>query len=157
GLRAWAALDVPAPWIAPDEEVYGLLGKALWQHGSLSILGGPTPFYSFFTPLLAGLPLTALKLHTGYDLLRGLQALAMSLAAVPTYLWARTLVSRRSAFVAAALALATPALTYSGLVMTEVLFYPLLVLAAWAGAEAIARPSPRAQALLVAAVAAATA
>ena len=65
----------------------------------------------------------------------------MSLAAVPAYLWARSLVSRSWALAAAALAVAVPGLTYSGLVMTEVLFYPLLVLAAWAAAEAIARPS----------------
>src|SRR4029453_15164271 len=61
----------------------------------------------------------------------------------------RTFVSRRSAFVAAALTLATPVLAYSGLLMTEVLFYPLLVTAAWAGAEAIARPTRRNQVLLL--------
>jgi hypothetical protein len=157
GLRAWAALDVPVPWIAPDEMVYGLLGRGLYEHGSLDILGGPTPFYSFLTPVFVGLPLSVLDLGTGYDLLRGLQALAMSLAAVPVYVWGRTLVSRRSALVAAALTLAVPGLTYAGLLMTEVLFYPLLVLAAWAGAEAIARPTRRTQALLVLAVAAASA
>jgi hypothetical protein len=42
----------------------------------------------------------------------------MSLAAVPVYLWGRTLVSRRAAFAAAALTVATPVLAYSGLVMT---------------------------------------
>ena len=51
GLRAWAAVAVPVPWIAPDEMVYGLLGRGLYEHGSLDILGGPTPFYSFLTPL----------------------------------------------------------------------------------------------------------
>ena len=45
------------PWITPDEMVYGLLGRGLWQHGSLDILGGPTPFYSLLTPVFAGLPL----------------------------------------------------------------------------------------------------
>ena len=25
GLRVWAALEVPVPWIAPDEMVYGLV------------------------------------------------------------------------------------------------------------------------------------
>ncbi len=98
-----------------------------------------------------------LDLGTGYDLLQGLQALVMSLAAVPVYLWGRSLVSRRSALVAAALTVAAPGLTYAGFVMTEVLFYPLLVLAAWACAEAIARPSRRTHALLVVAVAAASA
>jgi hypothetical protein len=157
GLRAWAALEVPVPWIAPDEMVYGLLGRGLYEHASLDILGGPTPFYSFLTPALAGLPLSVFDLGTGYDLLQGLQALAMSLAAVPVYVWGRSLVSRRSAFIAAALTVAAPGLTYAGLVMTEVLFYPLLVLAAWASAEAIARPTRRTQALLVLAVAAASA
>jgi len=148
-FRAWAALEVPVPWIAPDEMVYGLLGRSFWLHGSLSILGGPTPYYSLLTPLLAGFPLSAFGLDTGYDVLHGLQAFVMSLAAVPVYLWARTLVSRRSAFAAAVLTLATPVLAYSGLVMTEVLFYPLLVVAAWSGAEAIARPSRRSQILLL--------
>ena len=75
----------------------------------------------------------------------------MSLAAVPVFLWARTLVPRWSALTAAALTLATPVLAYSGLVMTEVLFYPLLVTAAWAGAAAIARPTRANQILLLAA------
>lgn len=148
-FRAWAAVEVPVPWIAPDEMVYGLLGRSLWLHGSLSILGGPTPYYSLLTPLLAGFPLAAFGLGTGYDLLQGLQAFVMSLAAVPVYLWARTLVPRRSALTAAALTLATPVLAYSGLVMTEVLFYPLLVTAAWAGAAAIARPTRHNQLVLL--------
>src|SRR5439155_1451281 len=92
--------------------------------------------------------------NTGEEVER-LLAVGMSLAAGPVYLWGRSLVSRRSALVAAALTVAAPGLTYSGLVMTEVLFYPLLVLAAWAAAEAIARPTLRTQGLLVLAVAAA--
>lgn len=157
GLRSWAALEVPVPWIAPDEMVYGLLGESLYRTGSLDILGGPTPFYSLLTPAFAGLPLTLFGLDLGYDLLRGLQALAMSLAAVPVYLWGRSIVSGRGALVAAALTLAVPGLAYSGLVMTEVLFYPLFVLAAWAGAAAIAEPTGRRQAALVLAIAAAVA
>ena len=149
GLRAWAAVEVPVPWIAPDEMVYGLLGRDLWLHGSLAILGGPTPYYSLLTPLVAGFPLAAFGLGSGYDVLQGLQAFVMSLAAVPAYLWARQLVSRRGALAAAALTLATPVLAYSGLVMTEVLFYPLLAAAAWAGAEAIARPTRRSHLLLL--------
>ena len=44
------------------------------------------------TPLFAGFPLAAFGLDSGYDVLQVLQALAMSLAAVPVYLWARSLV-----------------------------------------------------------------
>jgi hypothetical protein len=157
GLRAWAAVDVPGPWIAPDEMVYGLLGRSLYLHGSLAVVGGATPFYSLLTPALAGLPPRVFGPATGHDVLQGLQALVMSLAAVPVYLWGRSLVPPRAALIAAALTLSVPGLAYAGLVMTEVLFYPLLVLAAWAIAESIARPSARVHALLVVAVTAAVA
>src|SRR5262245_39731524 len=132
--------------------VYGLLGRSLYLHGSLEILGGPTPFYSLLVPALVGFPLSAFGLATGLDVTQGLQAFVMSLAAVPVYLWGRSLVSRGWALVAAALTLAAPGLTYAGLLMSEALFYPLLVLAAWAGAQAIARPTRSSQALLVVAV-----
>jgi hypothetical protein len=151
-FRAWAAVSVPVPWIAPDEMVYGLLGRSLYLHGSLEILGGPTPFYSLLVPALVGFPLTAFGLTSGLDILQGLQAFVMSLAAVPVYLWAHSLVSRRWALVAAALTVAVPGLTYAGLLMSEVLFYPLFVLAAWAGAATIVRPTTPRQILLVVAI-----
>ena len=157
GLRAWAALEVPVPWIAPDEMIYGLVGQSLYRGGDLAVLGGPTPFYSFLSPAFVGLPLSLDDLGLGYDLLKVLQALVMSLAAVPVYLWGRSLLSKPNALVAATLTLAAPGLVYSGLVMTEVLFYPLLVLAAWATAAALTKPTRRRQALLVLAIAAAAA
>ena len=151
-LRAWAALAVPVPWIAPDEMTYGLIGQSLYRSGSLEILGGPTPYFSLVVPAFAGLPLSLGDLSLGYDLLKVAQALAMSLTAVPVYLWGRSLVGTRRALVAGVLTLAVPGLVYSGLVMTEVLFYPLLVLAAWATARAIERPTAAQQALLVGAI-----
>jgi hypothetical protein len=147
---------VPVPWIAPDEMTYGLIGESLYRSGSLDILGGPTPYFSALVPAFVGLPLSLGNLVLGYDLLKVLQALAMSLAAVPVFVWGRTLCGTRWALVAAALTLALPGLVYSGLVMTEVLFYPLLVLAGWATAQAIERPTLARQGLLVAAVVLAT-
>ena len=89
------------------------------------------------------LPLSVSDLAGGYSVLKVLQALVISLAAVPVYFWARSVVPRRWALVAAALTLALPGLAYSGLVMSEVEFYPALVLAAWAMAAAIASPTRR--------------
>ena len=153
GLRAWAALRVPVPWIAPDEMTYALIGQDLYRSGSLDILGGPTPYFSAVVPAFVGLPLRLGDLALGYDLLKVLQALTMSLTAIPVYLWGRSLAGARWAVVAAVLTLAIPGLVYSGLVMTEVLFYPLLVLAAWAAARAIQEPTTGRQLLLAAAIA----
>jgi hypothetical protein len=155
-LRWWAAEQIPTPWIAPDELLYGLLGRSLWEHGNLHLLGQPTRFFSLVSPALAGGPLRLGNLETGYDLLKGLQALAMSLAAVPVYLWGRAFLTRWGALVAAALTVAIPGLVYSGLIMTEVAFYPILVLAAWAIARALVRGTVGSQLIAVGAIALAT-
>src|SRR2546430_1409363 len=49
----------------------------------------------------------------------------------------------------AALTLAVPGLLYSGFLMTEVSFYPVFVLAAWAMASALAEPTLDRQAILL--------
>jgi hypothetical protein len=152
-VRGWAGTKVHGPWISPDETVYALLGQGLYRHGTLTILGGPTPFYSLVVPALVGPFLSLHDLELGYSLLKPFLALVMSLAAVPVYLWARSLAGRGWALVAAALTLAAPGLAYSGLVMSEVAFYPAMTLAAWAVARAIAVPSRRNLVLLTLAVA----
>ena len=92
-LRAWAGRGVPTPWITPDETIYGLLGRGLWDDGRLAILGGPTAYYSAVVPALAGLPLSLGDLVLGHSLLKAVQALVMSLAAIPVFLWGRSLMA----------------------------------------------------------------
>jgi hypothetical protein len=156
-LRFWAATRIPTPWIAPDELIYAELSRSLWEHGTLHLLGRPTSFFSFVYPALAGGPLSLGDGHLGYTLLKELQALVVSLTAIPVFLWGRTFVSTRLALLAAALAVAIPDLAYSGLILTDVALYPVLVLAAWASAAALARPTLARQVLLVAAIALAAA
>ncbi len=55
-LRIAASRSLEAPWIAPDEMIYGLLGRSLWETGQGTLLGEPAPFYGGY-PLLVGLPL----------------------------------------------------------------------------------------------------
>jgi hypothetical protein len=153
-VRAAAALAVPAPWIAPDEMIYGLLGRSLWEHGKLAILGGPTPFYSFLYPALVGLPLRVAGAHAGYDALKVVQAIVMCSTAVVVWAWARSLVRPVWALVAAGLTLLLPALSYSGMLMSDVLFLPLATLAAWLAARALEQPTRGRQAWLLVALAA---
>src|SRR5205085_228390 len=151
-LRFWAATRIPTPWIAPDELIYAELSRSLWEHGTLHLLGRPTSFFSFVYPSIAGGPLSVPNVHAGYTLLKAVQALLVSLTAVPVYLWGRSFVSTRWALAAAALALAIPDLAYSGLILTDVALYPVLVLAAWASAAALVRPTLARQGLLLAAI-----
>jgi hypothetical protein len=156
-LRFAGARGVVTPWIAPDEALYGLLGRTFWEQGRLGLLGGDVSFYSLVYPLLVGLPLALGDLELGYSLAKALQALVMSATAVPVYLWGRTLMRRRYALTAAALTVSLPGLAYAGLLMTEVAFYPAMALAAWSAARALERSTLARQGLLVAGVALAAA
>jgi hypothetical protein len=147
--RALAGLRVPTPWIAADEMIYAELGRSLWETGRLDILGQDAPFYSLLHPALIGLPLAVFDTALGYDVARVLEALVMSLAAVPVFAWGRRLMSERWALAAAALTLCIPGLAYSGLLMSETVFYPLVALAAWLAARALTEPTLRSQVLLV--------
>jgi hypothetical protein len=151
--RIWLGRSVPTPWISPDEVIYALLGRTLYSDGRLAILNAHSDFYSLVYPALIGPPLAWLGGGRGYAVAKGIGAVAMSLAAVPMYLWARSLVGARSAILVAGLTLALPALSYTGYLMTETVFYPLLALAAWLMARTIVEPTPRRQALLVGVVA----
>jgi hypothetical protein len=151
-VRSWAGLRVPSPWIAADEMIYAELGRSLWESGSLDVLGRDTAFYSLVHPALIGLPLAVLDTGAGYDAARVLQALAMSLTAVPVFLWGRRLMAEGWALVAAALTLTVPGLAYSGLLMTETVFYGAMTLAAWAMWRALVEPTPRSHALVLGAV-----
>jgi hypothetical protein len=154
-LRTWAGLRLPTPWIAPDELVYGMLARNLYDAGGWELLGEPVDLYSFLYPALLGVPLSLADVGDGYALAKAGQAVAMSLTAVPVYFWGRAVVGPRLALVAAAATLALPGLAYSGLLMTEVVFLPLATAAAWAAARALERPTLGRQAVLVAALLAA--
>jgi 4-amino-4-deoxy-L-arabinose transferase-like glycosyltransferase len=152
-LRFWAGTLVPTPWITPDEVIYGEHARTLYRMGAFEVLGRPQEFLSLVYPVLLGPFLALADVERGYHWVKLWQALVMSLTAVPVYFWARSLAGRAWALVAAALTLAIPGLAYSGLLMTEVAFYPAVVLAAFAMARALAAPTRANQALVVGGVA----
>lgn len=149
--RSLAGLRIDGLWIVPDEMIWAELGRSLWEDGALRVFG-ETQVFGLVYPALVGAPLTLAGLEAGYDALKVLQALVMSLAAVPVYLWSRRLAGSGWALAAAALTLAIPGLLYSGLVLSEVAFYPVMILVAWAMASALESPTRGRQALLVGAV-----
>ena len=155
-LRYAASRSFEAPWIAPDEMIYGLLGRSLWATGAGSLIGGDAPFYGGY-PLLVGLPLHALDAGAAVSAIQLGQAILMSLAAAAAWAWCRPLAGDTWALVAAALTACLPALAYSGLLMSEAAFLPAATLALWMAARALTRPSPGRQAALLATLGLATA
>jgi hypothetical protein len=152
-VRFALSRGVAAPWIAPDEQLYGMLGRSLVNGDGLRVLGGSVPFYSALYPLLVGLPFTWSDAAGAVTDVQALQALVMSLTAIPVFLWARPVAGPRWALVAAALTVLIPGLVYSGLFMSEALYYPAATVAAWALAECLRKPTLARQGLLLAAIA----
>lgn len=143
---------VDAPWIAPDEHLYGLLGRSLVHGDGLSILGGSVPYYSLLYPTFVGLLFLGHHVSGGVTAVQATQALVMSATAVPVFLWTRPIAGSRAALLAATLTILIPGLAYSGLLMSEALYYLVAVVAAWALAACLAQPSLRRQTLLLAAL-----
>ena len=150
-LRIAASKSLEAPWIAPDEMIYGLLGRSLWETGQGTLLGQPAPFYGGY-PLLVGLPLHALDVADAVVTIQVAQAVLMSLAAAVVWAWARPHAGNGWALAAAALTACLPALAYSGLLMSEAAFLPAATLALWLTARTIAQPSAWRQAALLGAL-----
>ena len=144
--RRWSGV-----WIMPDEAIYAQRAITLYHDGSLP-LRGQGAGYSVLYPVVAGLPLSIGSFATGDAWLKPLQALVVSLAAVPVYFACRRVMPEVYALVAAGLSLASPLLLYSGLVMTEVLFYPLSALVLVTIARAVTTASRRDQAIAFGAI-----
>jgi hypothetical protein len=143
---------VAAPWIASDEQLYGLLGRSLVSGDGLTVLGQSVPYYSLFYPFLVGLPFLWGDAAGAVTWVQAVQALLMSATAVPVFVWARPLAGRRYALLAAGLSVLIPGLVYSGLLMSEALYYTVATLAVWALALALAKPTLSRQTLLLGAV-----
>ena len=137
----------------PDEAIYADRAVSLWRHGSVAVFRGSGAGYGLLYPLFAGAPLVFGSLAT----LKLLQAFVMSLAAVPVFFYGRRLMAPSYALLAAALTLASPLLLYSGLVMTEVLFYPVAALTLLAITRAVETAGVRDQAVALVMVVAAAA
>ena len=150
-LRAWVARGIEAPWIFPDEVTYALLGRSFWDQGSLSMLGGVTGGYSLLYPAVVGIPLSLWGPSTGMAVIQVVQAAVMSSVALVVFAWGRQVIAEGWALGAAGLALCIPGIAYSGMLMTETLFYPLVAVALWALWRVLVQPSFARQAVFLSA------
>jgi hypothetical protein len=142
-LRAWLASGLVAPFIMVDEVIWSEVARGIADEGEPLLRDEPDPGYSIVYPLLIS-PVYALTdgLVEAYAGVKTLNALVMSLAAIPAFFLARRVVRDGLALVAAGMAVAIPSMAYTGTVMTETAFYPLFLLVTLVLVAALERPSP---------------
>ena len=152
--RAWLARGMAGPFIMVDELFYSELGRSLADARELAIRGAQTTGYGLLYPLLiAPAYWVADSLVDAYTLVKTTNALVMSLAAIPAYLLARRVVGRRLALLAAVAAVLVPSMAYTGSVMTENAFYPLVLTVVLLQVRALEHPTRWRQLAVLAAIA----
>lgn len=147
-VRAAIAVNVPSPWILPDEVVYSEVAKSLAAGGFPAVrgvheLGWGVVYQALIAPawVMVADPVRA------YHAALVISALVMSLAAVPAYALARLFVSRCSSLLVSAATVLVPSMAYTGVLMTENAFYPAFLLAVLLIARAVQRPTAGRQTL----------
>ncbi|MFN2470675.1 MAG: hypothetical protein ABR583_06745 [Gaiellaceae bacterium] len=150
-FRIWVALQIPTPWILVDEIVYSEFAKSFAEGGVFLVRERSPAIPSVLYPILIAPAWLADPVSTAYGAAKTINVLLMTATVVPTYLWARRLVSPAWALVAAVLVLLMPSFLYTGVLMSENAFFPLFVAAGYATAAALERPTAGRQALAVAA------
>jgi hypothetical protein len=146
----------PTPDYFPDEYMYASFARSLAGGHLPAVRGVSAHFLPLLQPLVTAPAWLLPNVEDGYRATQAIEALAMSLAAVPVYYLARQVgLGSRHALAAAALSLTIPALVYSSFVLSEPVAYPVALGAVAAAVRALDRPSVRSFALFLALAAAA--
>ena len=141
-VRVALARRMVAPWIMVDELIYSELAKSFAAHGRFLVRDEPSTGYGFVYPVLIAPAWGWFRaVPDAYAAAKAINAVVMSLAAVPAYLLARRLVAKWLALVAAALTVAVPSMLYTGTLMTENVFYPLFLTVALVLVATLERPT----------------
>lgn len=154
GIRYALGRRLVAPWIMVDELIYSELAKGFAETGRFLIRDQSSAAYGLVYPAIIAPAWAAFAaVPDAYAAAKGINALAMSLAAIPAYLLARRVLGKWEALAVAVLTVAVPSMLYTGVLMTENAFYPLFLCAALALVAYLETPGWK-RALLVLAVAA---
>ena len=146
-----AVRGVKAPQILCDEFIHAGIADSLVRHGTYAYRGEPLR-YSYTYPLALAPAWSIGTMKSTFELTKATNALLMSLAAVPVFLWTRRLASFGWSLGAAVLVLCMPAFAFAGLVMTENIAFPTFVLALYLIAFALERPTVPRQVLALSAI-----
>jgi hypothetical protein len=138
--RMWLNARVEAPWIMADELAHAEMAKSFADGDGLEVRGLPSYARTLY-PVLISPAWLADSVETAFAAAKTINTVVMTLACVPLYLWARRFLSEGWALASAALLLLLPAFAYTGTLMTESAFLPLLLLALWAFARALETPT----------------
>jgi len=140
-IRLWLTREITTPWIMIDELLYSEMAKSFASTGHFLVRDAPTGLNNVVYPALISPAWLAHPMSTTYGFAKAINVLLMTSTAVPLYLWARRLVAPVYALLAVVLTLLMPSVVYTGMLMTENAFLPAFVLAAFAVALALERPT----------------
>jgi hypothetical protein len=158
GFVSWALLDryVLAPWIMEDELRYASTARSFLSTGHYLFREHPDPIRTVYPALISPAWLAG-SVHTSYMLTKAINAALMTAGAIPLFLWGRKLAAPIWALFAVVLYLAMPDFAYTGEILTESVYVPAVILALFAIAVAIERPTIMRQLLALGAIALAVA
>jgi hypothetical protein len=154
GFVSWVLLDryVLAPWIMEDELRYASMARSFASAGHYLFREHPDPVPTVYPALISPAWLAG-SVHTSYTLTKAINAALMTAGAIPLFLWGRKLAAPIWALLAVVLYLAMPDFAYTGMIMTENAYVPAVILALFAAAVAIERPTILRQLLALGAIA----
>ncbi len=157
-LRAVLVGWAHGPFVFMDELGYERMALSFAHTGHFSLFGRSGLAYWPLYPIFLS-PIYALtsSMHAAYDWAKVENAVLISMAVFPIYAIARSVLPRGRAVGVAALSLLAPLMLYSGFEMSESLAYPLCLAAIWTMLRAVRRPGLRNDAILLAAIALASA
>jgi len=150
GIRYVLARQTVAPWIMVDELIYSELAKSFAAGGHFLVRDHSTGSYGYIYPILLAPAWAAFKaVPDAYAAAKGINALVMSLAAMPAYFLARRVLGQWASLAAAALAVAIPSMVYTSTLMTENAFYPIFLTVVLAFVVWLERPTTASTLLLL--------
>ncbi len=152
GVHLWLGRQIATPWIMSDEFRYSELAKSFASTGHFLIRDSRTSIGNIAYPALIAPAWWLHPMSTTYIAAKIVNIVLATATVVPLFVWARRLVSPFHAVVVVVLTLLMPSLLYTGTLMTENAFLPAFVLASFAFARALERPSALRQTLAFATI-----